>query len=121
MRRVHRPLDPVEPVAQRPVVHLGRRRHVRSEEAHVEPAEAAQGPEALALPPNGVDRRVPVHANAEAPRLEPPDVRADTEADRHCFERVRPRLQGTFCLVRRLPADVDARDANAVCEPCGRA
>ena len=121
VRDVHRGCDLVELPFQGGVVDLGRRRDVCSEEAQVEPAEAAQGAEAVALAADGVDGGAPVHADPEVPGLQPPRPRADAEGHRDRGERVRPAFEDGSSLMRRLPAHVDARDPDAVGEPRGRA
>ena len=117
MRRVDRALDPVEPVAQGSVVHLGRRCDVGAEEAQVEAAKAAQRAEALALPPHRVHGSRPVDLDSEPPRLELPHVRADAKGHGHGCKRVRLLLEDPLGLLRRLAADVDARDPHAVGDP----
>jgi hypothetical protein len=110
---IHGALDAVEPVAQRRVVHLGRRRHVCPEEAQVEPAKAAQRAEALSLAAHRVDGRHPVDLDAQAAGLEPPHMRAHTEAHRHGRERLGPRLEHALGLLRSLATHVDAGDPHS--------
>ncbi len=114
VRRVDGVLDAVEPVPEGTVVRLGRRRDIGPEEPHVEPAEAAQRAEPLALPANGVDRRLPVDADAQPARLEPPGVGAHAEGHGDGGERIRPRSQDPLGLARGLAAHVDARDPDSV-------
>jgi hypothetical protein len=119
VRRVHRPLDPVEPVAERRVVDLGRRGDVGAEEAEVEPPEAAERAEALSLAPDRVHCRSPVDLDPEAPGLELPDVCAGAEGHRDGGKRFGLCLEDALGLLGRLAADLDAGDTDAAGEPAG--
>ena len=118
-RRVHLAGDPVEDVLQRRVVDRRRRRQIRTEDAHVQAAEAAQGTEPLALTSSVVDRQAPVRPNAELVRAQPPDVAPGSERHGHVLEGgpllAEPRLR----LAGSHPADVDTGDAHAVREAGG--
>ena len=82
VRDVDRGRDLVELVLQGHVVDLRRGRHIRPEEAQVEPAEPAQRPEAVALPAHCVDGCMPVHTDPEVPGLQLPGAGADPEGHR---------------------------------------
>ncbi len=120
-RKVDRGADLVELVLESGVVVLGRRGDVCTEEAEVEPAEAAEGRESLATSANRVDRGAPVHADPEVPGLETPGMGADSKGDRHRRERVRLLREDPASVTRRLPPDVDACDRDALGEPIRRA
>jgi hypothetical protein len=118
---VHRSRDLAEHVLERGVLDLRARRDVGAEEAEIEPAEAADRPEAGALVLDGVDGRGPVGADSQLLRAQLPAAAGRAKLDGNVLERVRPALEEGARLRRREPTDVDARDVDACREALRRA
>ena len=103
-----------ELVVERSVVGLHRRRDLGAEEPGLQPFEAADGAEALALARGRIDRRRPVGLDAERRRLDRILLAAGGEHDRHPGDALGAALEQRSGLALRQPADVDARDLDAV-------
>src|SRR4029079_3804462 len=102
---------------ERPFEHAGRRRDVRAEDAHADPAEPAQGAEATALVERELDGRVPVRLHAQADRPQTPFVPGGGERDGNLGERVGAALQLRARLAGGQAADVDAVDLDTPRDP----
>ena len=100
-----------------PLEHAGRRRDVRAEDAHADPAEAADRADAVALVERQLDGRVPVGLDAEAHRPQRPLMTGGREGDRHPGERVGAALELRAGLARGQAADVDAVDLDPGRDP----
>ena len=100
-------------VPQRGVVDAHGRCNVGAEHARIEPAIAAERPEAVALAPGGLDRGRPVDREAELPRRQLPRAVAGREDDGRRGDGGRAALELYPRLPRRHPGDVDARDRHA--------
>ena len=109
-----------ELVVQRGCVGLDRRHDLGAEEARLQPAEAAHGPEALSLAGGRLECGRPVGLDAERRRLDRIALASGREHDRHVSDLVEALLQQRTRLLRRQPAHVDAGDRDTVGEPRGR-
>ena len=95
---------------ERGAVGLHRRRDLGAEEPRLEAAEAADGPEALALAGRGLDRRGPVGLDAERRGLDGVPLAARREDDGNVRDAVEALFEHAARLVRRQAAHVDAGD-----------
>ena len=120
MRRVDRLDHPAELEVERRGVHARRGRHIGAEDAHAEPAEAAEGPESVSVTPGELDRGTPVDANSELIRSQGPTPAPGREDDGNTLQRMSPSLEPAPRRVGRQAADVDAGDPHARGEPLGR-
>ena len=98
---------------ERGLVDLGRRMDVGAEDAHADPAEAAQGAEAVALTPGRLDARAPVDLDAERARADLPCATGRPELDGDVTQAVGAPLEPHRGDVRVEPADGHAGDAGA--------
>jgi hypothetical protein len=117
VRTVHDLRHPVELEGERPLEHAGRRRDVRAEDTHTEPAEAADRADAVALVERELGGGVPVRLDAETHRPQRPVVPARGEGDRHLRQRVGAALELGAGLARGQPAHVDAVDLHSGGDP----
>ena len=108
-------------VGERRVPRLHRRRDLRTEQANLQPLQAAQRPEAAAAIRGGGDRRVPVDLDAEPRGRDLEAVVPGDEDHRDVLELRRAALEQRFRVRGSHPADVDARYLDAVRDPVGRA
>ena len=106
---------------ERGLVGLHRRRDLGAEEPRLQPLEAADRAEALALPRGGVDRRRPVGLDAEGRRLDRVLLAAGGEDDRNARDPLEAALEQRPRLLLRQAADVDAGDVDALGDPRRRA
>jgi hypothetical protein len=120
VRAVDGPTHESELVGECLVEHLRGRRDVGAEDAHADPAEAADRGEPVALVEREPHGRGPVRLDAETARAQAPPMTGGREDDGHRGKRDRARLELRPCLGRRQPADVDAVDADPGCDPVGR-
>ena len=111
--RLTRRADPVELVLERGVVRLRGRRDVRAEEAHADPAEAANRRRPVGLVERARDRASPVDVDVELPCGQLPLATGGAEHDRPGSDRARAGFELLPRLDRRQPADGDARDLDA--------
>ena len=107
-------------IVERAVQHGRRRRHVGPEHLHVEPLEAPNRAEAVALALRRVDRGLPVGLDTELGGADRVVLAAGQEDDRLVRHRVRAPLQEGAGVLRAHAADVDAVDAHARGERRGR-
>ena len=96
-------------VGERRVPRLHRRRDLRTEQANLQPLQAAQRPEAAAAIRGGGDRRVPVDLDAEPRGRDLEAVVPGDEDHRDVLELRRAALEQRFRVRGSHPADVDAR------------
>jgi hypothetical protein len=106
---------------ERRLVDLDRRIDVRAEDAHADPAQAAEGPEAVALAASGFHARPPIDLHAERARPHLPRASGGTELDRHVAKPVCAALEAHAGLVRVQPAHGHAGDLRAGGQLGGRA
>ena len=105
--------DACELEGERPLEHARRRRDVRAEDTHAEPAEAAQRADAAALVERELHGRVPVRLHAEVDRAQRPLVPGGGEGHGHLGERAGAALELRASLAGSQAADVDAVDLDA--------
>jgi hypothetical protein len=103
------------------LVDLGRRMNVCAEDPHADPAQAAEGAEAVALAASGLHARLPVDFHAELARPHLPRAPGGAELDRHVAEPVSAALEAHAGLVRVQAAHGDAGDLRAGWQLGGRA
>jgi hypothetical protein len=113
--------DGGDPCLQRRPVERRLRRHVRAEDAQLEPAEAAHREEAVAFPKRVRDCAVPVPLQPDLPAAEGERPVADGEYDRSLLDLATALLEQRRRDGRSHAADVDVRDPDARRQRCRRA
>ena len=99
----------------------GRRGDVGAEDANADPAQAAEGREALAVALGQLDGRRPVGLDTEVGRPQLPEVTLRGEDDRDARHGAGPGLELRRRLARRQAADVDPGDPHTGGDPVRRA
>ena len=114
VRGVDRLPEEAQLVGERRVVRADGRDEILREELQLEPAVAADDPEAASLPRGRRDRLVPVDLDPERPRRQREAVRPEDERDGHARKAFGPMLEQPFCIGGGEASDVDACDPRAV-------
>ena len=118
---VDRPSKAVELESQRGFVDPRRRRELRTEDSDADAPKAAQRTEPVPVALRQLDRGVPVRADAQLLRGQPPAALAGDEDHRDPFEAARPSLEKVLRRARLHAAHIDAADTHTVGDPFRRA
>ena len=114
---VDRPSKAVELESQRGFVDPRRRRELRTEDSDADAPKAAQRTEPVPVALRQLDRGMPVRADAQLLRGQPPAALAGDEDHRDPFETVRPPFEESLRRTRFHATDLDAGDAHACRDP----